>query len=225
MATVDPTTELPLTEVARPGPENVDRAVESAVAAQRDWGRRSWQERASLLEGLAAAIEADTETLSVLEALDVGIPVTGMKTERANGLAKRRYFAGLASEIKGDSVQTADGSLNLSVRSPYPVVARILPFTHPFQGAAGGIAGPLAAGCSVILKPSDYTPLTALRLAQICENILPPGVVSVLTGDGATTGSAVVRHPGIRRVAFTGGVHTARQVLRDAAESIKDVSL
>lgn len=225
MTTIDPTTESQLTEVAQAGTEDVDRAVKSATMAQRDWARRPWQERASLLENLAKAIEADAENLTVLEALDAGIPVTGMKTELANGLARINYFAGLASEIKGDSVQTADGSLHLSVRYPYPVVARILPFNHPFQGAAGGIAGPLAAGCAVILKPSDHTPLTALRLAQICENVLPPGAVSVLTGEGATTGSAVVRHRGIPRIAFTGGVQTAHAVLRDAAESIKAVTL
>jgi betaine-aldehyde dehydrogenase len=225
MSTLDPTTEAPLTEVAKAGPEEVDRAVRGATTAQRDWARRSWQERAALLEDLVKAIEADTETLSVLEALDVGIPVTGMRTELANGIARLKYFAGLASEIKGESVQTADGSLNLSVRYPYPVVGRILPFNHPFQGAAGGIAGPLAAGCAVILKPSDHTPLSALRLARICEGVLPPGVVSVVTGDGATTGSAVVRHPGIPRIAFTGGVHTARTVLRDGAESIKTITL
>lgn len=225
MPTIDPTTEEPLTDVAKAGPEDVDRAVEHAHVAQKDWRRRSWQERATVLEELARAVEADTETLSVLEACDVGIPVSGMRTELANGLARLKYFAGLASEIKGDSVQTADGSLHLTVRYPYPVVGRLLPFNHPFQGAAGGVAGPLAAGCAVVLKPSDHTPLSALRLAQLSEGILPPGLLSVLTGDGATTGSAVVRHPGIPRIAFTGGVHTARHVLRDGAEQIKDVSL
>jgi betaine-aldehyde dehydrogenase len=225
METVDPTTESRLAEVGRAGPEDVDSAVKAASAAQRDWARRSWQERAALLDDLADAIEADLPTLTVLEALDVGIPVSGMRTEIAHGMGRLRYFAGLASELKGTSVQLPDGSLITSLRAPYGVVGRILPFNHPFQGACGGLAAPLMAGCSVILKPSDHTPLTALRLGQICQGVLPPGVVNILTGDGATTGSAVVRHPGIPRIAFTGGVHTARAVLRDAADSIKAVTL
>ena len=225
MATIDPTTEQEITQVPLAGPVDVDLAVEGALAAQREWARTSPQHRAECLRRLASGLEARSGELAQVEAVDVGISLTGMQREIGNAVGLIDYFAGLAPEIKGSTQELGGGVLDFTLREPYGVVARILPFNHPLQTAASGIAGPLVAGNAIILKPSEYTPLSALWVADVCKEIFPPGLVSVLTGDGATTGNALVEHPKVGRIAFTGGVASARKVLRSAAEQIKVVTL
>src|SRR5690606_33829865 len=115
-------------------------------------------------------------------------------------------------------------AMNMTLREPYGVVGRIVPFNHPLQFAAQAIAAPLAAGNGVVLKPADQTPLTALKLAELAAEVLPEGLVSVVTGDGDVSGLALVSHPDVRRIGFTGSVGTARHVMRDAAEQVKALS-
>ena len=221
---VNPATEEIIAEVAVAGPDDVDAAVDSAAAAATEWRRAGWSERAAAVAALADAIEANASELAAMDVADAGIPIRGMRRDVANAINYLRYFAGLASELKGHSIETPIGSLHLTVREPFGVVGRIIPFNHPLQFAAAAIAAPLVAGNAVVLKPAEQTPLSALLLARLAEGILPPGTVNVVPG-GADAGSALVRHPRVRRIGFTGSVATGRAVLRDAADGIKVVTL
>jgi betaine-aldehyde dehydrogenase len=147
-----------------------------------------------------------------------------MKKDVQNGVDFLLYFAGLASELKGWTLETGQG-VNYTLREPYGVVGRIIPFNHPIQFAAAAIAAPLAAGNAIVLKPAEQTPLSALRFAELAADLLPAGTINVVTGDGPTTGAALVAHPDVPRIAFTGSVATGRAVLKGAAEHIKTVTL
>lgn len=225
MATIDPSTEAELARVPKATPSDVDRAVDAAARSQEGWARTPWTERAAVLRELADRVEAESTELSQLDALDGGIPVTGMRRDAANAVSYFRYYAGLASELKGTTVEVPNGGIDFTLREPYGVVGRIVPFNHPLQFAAQAIAAPLVAGNAVVLKPADQTPLSALRLAELAEDLFPRGLLSVITGDGAGAGSALVRHKGVPRIGFTGSIATGRIILRDAAEHIKVVSL
>jgi betaine-aldehyde dehydrogenase len=224
MDTIDPTTERAIASVPFAGAEDVDRAVAAAVKGQEEWKRLTWQQRAQLMRDLAQQVSDHAGEFAELDAIDGGIPVTGMKKDVQNAVDFLLYFAGLASEVKGWTIETAQG-VCYTRREPYGVVGRIIPFNHPIQFAASAVAAPLAAGNSVILKPAEQTPVSALRFAELASGILPPGVLNVVTGDGSTTGAAIVKHPLVPRIAFTGSVPTGRAVLRAAAEEIKVVTL
>ena len=213
-----------MTEVAAAEDLDVARAVEAASDAAPAWAALGWQERARRLGELADRVAAHAGELARMDAVDGGIPVDGMVKDVANAVATMRYFAGLASELKGQTIEAPGGGLNVTLREPYGVVGRIVPFNHPIQFAASGIAGPLAAGNSVVLKPGDATPVSALRLAELSRGLLPPGVLNVVTG-GLAAGVALVAHPGVPRIAFTGGVPSGRAVARAAADNLKHVSL
>lgn len=221
---VDPTTEQVVTEVADADVADVARAVAAATAAAADWAALGWQTRARLLGNLADAVAAHADEFARMDAVDAGIPVDGMAKDVDNAVNTMRYFAGLASELKGQTIEAPGGGFNMTLREPYGVVGRIVPFNHPIQFAASGIAGPLAAGNAVVLKPGDTTPVSALRLAELAHGILPAGVLNVVTG-GLTAGAALVAHPGVPRIAFTGGVQSGRSVARAAADHLKAVTL
>jgi betaine-aldehyde dehydrogenase len=148
-----------------------------------------------------------------------------MRSDVLGAVAELHYYAGLAPETRGSTAPPSPDTLSYTLREPYGVVARIIPFNHPFKFAAAKVAAPLAAGNAVVLKPGEQTSLSALELARIAADVLPPGVLNVVTGRGSTTGAALVAHPGVARVAFTGSVPSGRAVLRGAAEGIKHVSL
>jgi betaine-aldehyde dehydrogenase len=221
---IDPATEESIAELHEAGEADVDRAVAAAVEAQRSWQATPWADRAAALDLLAARLEQDAETFARLDVVDAGIPLRGMRRDVANAVRYLRYFAALASELKGHTLESPDGSLNMTLREPYGVVGRIIPFNHPLQFAASAIAAPLAAGNAVVLKPSEHTSVSALHLARLAGEVLPAGLFSVVIG-AAATGSALVRHPDVARVGFTGSVPGGRAVLRDAADQIKPVSL
>ncbi|OLF05967.1 hypothetical protein BLA60_33440 [Actinophytocola xinjiangensis] len=221
---IDPTTEEQVTEVAEAGPADVARAVDAATRAAGPWAALGWQARAAALTELADRVAAHAGELARMDAVDAGIPVDGMAKDVDNAVATLRYFAGLASELKGQTIEVPGVGLNLTLREPYGVVGRIVPFNHPIQFAASGIAGPLAAGNAVVLKPGDTTPVSALRLAELADGVLPPGVLNVVTG-GREAGAALVAHPGVPRIAFTGGVESGRAVARAAADRLKAVTL
>jgi betaine-aldehyde dehydrogenase len=224
VGSVDPTTEQVVTEVADAGEADVARAVTAAAAAADGWAALGWQARARILDELADRVAANAVELARMDAVDAGIPVDGMAKDVDNAVNTMRYFAGLASELKGQTIEAPAGSLNLTLREPYGVVGRIVPFNHPVQFAASGITGPLAAGNAVVLKPGDTTPVSALRLAELAHGLLPPGVLNVVTG-GRVAGAALVADPRVPRIAFTGGVPSGRAVARAAAENLKAVTL
>src|SRR5690606_4051905 len=137
-----------------------------------------------------------------------------------------RYYAGLAPDLRGETIPATSEHLHLTVHEPYGVVARIAPFNHPIMFAVARTAAALAAGNAVIVKPPETSPLSAMILAEIAKDILPPGVFNIITGDGATAGDAIVRHPGIKRIAFIGSPQTGRAIQRAAAEvTVKHISL
>src|SRR5215213_6455489 len=141
-----------------------------------------------------------------------------------NAAAQLEFFAGLVTEMKGASVPMGPDAVNFSIREPLGVVVRIVPFNHPFMFAAAKSAAPLAAGNTVIIKPPEQAPLSALRLAELVDGILPPGVFNVLPG-GREAGAALASHPDVAKVALIGSIATGRAVLRAAAETIKPVLL
>lgn len=222
--TTNPATGDVLATVPDADEEDVDRAVAAATEAAMEWRSVPWAGRAAAINALADEVEAEAEQLAWLDVVDAGIPIRGMRRDVKNAVTYLRYFAALASELKGHSIETPAGVAHLTVREPFGVVGRIIPFNHPVQFAAAAVAAPLAAGNTVVLKPAEQTPLSALQLARLAGRALPAGAVNVVTG-GAAAGSALVKHPAVRRIGFTGSVATGRSVLKDAADHIKVVTL
>lgn len=223
-SSINPATEATVSELAYATEREVAHAVAAARRAQPSWRTTPWVERAAAVEELARRLAADGERFARMDVVDAGIPIAGMRRDVANAVRYLRYFAALASELKGHTLESSDGSLSLTSREPYGVVGRIVPFNHPLQFAAAAIAAPLIAGNAVVLKPSEHTSISALHLAELAAQVLPVGLVNVVIG-AAAVGSAIVRHPDVARIGFTGSVGAGRAVLRDAAEQIKPVSL
>jgi acyl-CoA reductase-like NAD-dependent aldehyde dehydrogenase len=222
---VEPATENVLGTVPDAHPADLDQAVAAAREAAPGWAATSWQHRAALLRELAARITERATELAVLDTRDSGNPINGMRYDLASTPAEILYYAGIAAEAKGFTAPTTPGTLAYTLRAPYGLVGRIIPFNHPFKFAAGKIAAPLAAGNCVILKPAEHTSLSALELARLADDLLPAGVLSVLTGRGERIGAALAAHPDVPRVAFTGSVPTGRRILASAAPHIKHVTL
>ena len=221
--TLNPSLDAPLSDVPDGNAEDIDRAVQAAKSAFPQWSRLHVDERAKMLRRLAEAVRGWATEFGMLDALDGGNPYLAMIEDAKKGAGLLDFFCGLGMELKGQTIPTPDGGLNFTRLQPYGVVGRILPFNHPISFASGKIAAPLVAGNTVVLKPAEQTPLTALLLGKLAEECLPPGVLNIVTGDGPHCGAALVRHPNVRRIAFTGGVETGRAIIRDAG--IKSVSL
>ena len=178
------------------------------------------------LNELASALISRQEELALLDAHDNGSPVGELRRDVLIGAAELRYFAGLALQSRGETIPTGFGRVNYTLREPFGVVGRIIPFNHPLLFATTKIGAPLVAGNTVILKPSEHTSLTALRLAEDFRRIFPPGVINVVTGYGAEAGDALVAHPAVRRLAFIGLAETGRAIQARAAEvGVKTVTL
>lgn len=205
---------------------DVDLAVEAAARASGDWHRIGPVARATTVNLVAQAIEDNAEELARLDSADNGSLLTEMRKDVAAGVAALRYFAGLALQLTGTTLPSPAGEVTFTTRVPFGVVGRIVPFNHPLMFAASKIAAPLIAGNTVVLKPSEHTSLSALRLAELVQPILPAGVLNVVTGWGSEVGEALVRHPLVRRLAFTGSVETGLAIQRQAAtSSVKTVTL
>lgn len=218
--TFNPSTGERLANVPRADDAAVDAAVQSAARALLGWSATPPLERARCLREAARRIRAHARNLALLDAANCGNPVKAMLGDAEIAANQLDYFAGLVLEIKGETIPTANGSLNYTRREPVGVVARIFPFNHPFMFAAGKIAAPLAAGNTVIIKPPEQAPLSTIRLMELLHGVFPPGVLNCVTGD-RDTGAALVRHPGVAAVALIGSVGAGKAVLRGAAESMK----
>ncbi|MGC5616371.1 aldehyde dehydrogenase family protein [Georgenia sp. Z1491] len=204
---------------------DVDRAVESAHASFAAWRRVPAIERGRLVSRLADAVEAAGEELAAIDALENGTPLHLLRKDVGLAVQRLRYYAGLALQLRGESIP-ADGGIDFTRMEPYGVVARLVPFNHPLMFAASGVGAPLVAGNTVVLKPSEHTSLSALRIGELAAEILPAGVVNVVTGLGADVGARLTAHPRVPRVAFTGSVETGLQIQRQAAsEVVKVVTL
>ena len=204
----------------------VDRAVRAAAQAQREWARRSVWERAAALRALAAAIRARGAEILQLEAADTGNTIGKLGADVQIAAGYLEYFAGLASELKGETIPATAQGLHFTLREPFGVVARIVPFNHPFMFATAHLAAPLMAGNAVVLKTPESSPLSGSVLGELCAAHLPRGLVNVLHGPGLPTGDALVRHSLVRRIGFTGSRATGLAIQRAAAEvGVKHVTL
>jgi acyl-CoA reductase-like NAD-dependent aldehyde dehydrogenase len=224
---VDPATRRVIARIPAATTGDVDRAVAAAKAAFAEWRTVPIAERAAAVLRLADAIEADADEIAWLDTIDNGSPISVMRSDCPLAVSQLRHLAGLALMLRGDTIPTPDrSSLDFTLRDPFGVVGRIVPFNHPFMFAASKLAAPLIAGNTVVLKPSQHTSLSALRLGELCAQTLPPGVVNVLSGRGSTIGDHLVAHPDVPRIAFTGSVEVGLRIQRQAATSrVKVVTL
>ena len=221
---INPSNSETLGEVPYAGEEDVDQAVKAAKNAFPEWCRMPLKERARCLERMADRIIENAEELATIDAHDSGNAIAGMRGDMTWTADTFRYFAGLMTEIKGETSSHGPRHMNLTRRQPYGVVAKINAFNHPFRFCAEKAAAPLAAGNCVVIKGAEQAPLSGLRFGELCDGIFPPGVVNIVTGD-AVTGSALVRHPDVGRIGFVGSVETGRIIAREAADGLKNVTL
>ncbi|HZP77410.1 MAG TPA: aldehyde dehydrogenase family protein [Pseudolabrys sp.] len=221
---INPSNMEKLADVPSADERDVDRAVQAAKKAFKEWSRVPLKDRAKCLKALADRIEENADELALFDAVDSGNAILGMRGDMIWTADWLRYCAGLVTEIKGETFSQEGRHLNMTRRQPFGVVAKINPFNHPFRFCAEKAAAPLAAGNTVVIKGSEQAPLSSLRLGELCEGIFPPGVVNIITGDGKI-GSALVRHPDVRRIGFVGSVPTGRVIATEAAASLKRVSL
>ena len=218
MTVVEPATSRTLASIPDADAQDLDAAVAAARAAQRAWAATPMPARAAALRTLADRVEAHADDLALVDARDIGSPVGAMRADAVKGANALRYTAGLGLELKGDTIPLGTGSLHYTTLEPWGVVARLIAFNHPTLFVCGRMGPALIAGNAVVLKPSELAPLAALAIAQLAEDLFPPGLVSVLTG-GPQLGSAIVAHPELRRLSFTGSVPTALKIAAGAAAS------
>jgi acyl-CoA reductase-like NAD-dependent aldehyde dehydrogenase len=227
-ATLDPATGRTLATVSHGGAEDVDRAVRAARAAlDGEWGALNAATRSLLISRLADLVEAHADELAELEALDNGKPVTFARTvDLENAIAHLRYYAGWPTKIEGEVIPVATPDMLCYTRKePVGVCGQIIPWNYPLMMAAWKVAPVLASGCTTVLKPAEETPLTALRLADLAlEAGIPAGVINVVAGDG-TTGAALVDHPGVNKIAFTGSTAVGREIGAKASRALKRITL
>jgi 1-pyrroline dehydrogenase len=226
MEVLNPATGEVIAEVPQATAEDVDRAVQAAKKALVEWRETTPSERAELLLKLANAIDEHTDELAELESRNVGKPLSSAKDELPVCSDNFRFFAGAARVLEGKSAgEYMKGYTSWLRREPIGVVGGIAPWNYPLMMAVWKMAPALAAGNVQVLKPSEQTPLTTLRFAQLASDILPAGVLNVVTGDGVPTGEAIVKHPEVRLVSLTGDVETGKIIARTAADNLKRVHL
>lgn len=224
--TVDPTTGETLAEVQAGNADDIDRAVEAAWEAYDDtYSNMSTADRQAMLEAIADAIEDHQEEFARIESLDNGKPITEARIDVQLVIDHFHYFAGLARSEEGRTIGTDDSRHVQTLREPYGVVGQIIPWNFPLLMAAWKLAPALSAGNTVVLKPAEETPLSILKLLEITEDVIPDGVINVVTGFGPDAGEPLSKHPDIRKLAFTGSTEVGSKVMKSAAESITDVTL
>jgi 1-pyrroline dehydrogenase len=226
MAVVNPATEETIAEVPRCGAEDVDAAVDAAKAALPAWLETTPSERSELLLGLARVLEENTEELAAIESENVGKPLSYARDELPIMVDHMRFFAGAARVLEGKSTgEYARGYTSMIRREPLGVVGGIAPWNYPLMMAVWKLAPALAAGNTQVLKPSEQTPLSLLRFAELAGDLIPAGVLNVVTGDGVPVGERIVTHPDVRLVSLTGDVETGKTIARTAADTLKRVHL
>lgn len=223
---LNPATGQVIARVPASGPEDVDRAVAAAARAFETWQHSTPQDRSLMLLKLADAIEAHAEELGRLEAANAGKPVGAAIDEMTTSADNIRFFAGAARVMEGKAVnEYLAGHTSLIRREPVGVVASIAPWNYPLYMAGWKIGPALAAGNTVVLKPSARTPLTTLRLAELAAEIFPPGVLNVITGTGDAIGEPLVAHPQVAMISLTGDTATGKRIAKIAADRVKRLHL
>jgi acyl-CoA reductase-like NAD-dependent aldehyde dehydrogenase len=223
----EPASGEPLARAAMAGKDDVDRAVAAARAAlDGPWAKTRPTERSRLLHALADAIHENRRELAELETRNVGKALSSSKAEVATAAENFRFFATAIASVAGRSHPVGGSILYYALKEPVGVCGQIVPWNYPILMAAWKLSPALAAGCTVVLKPDAATPLTAVRLAELATEVgFPPGVVNVVPGDGPSTGSHLVSHPGVDKVAFTGSTRTGGEIMRLCSEPIKRLTL
>jgi aldehyde dehydrogenase (NAD+) len=228
--TLNPATGQVLTQIVEASREDVDHAVRAARRAFEDrtspWRKMSASERGRLIWRLADLVEKHIDELAELETLDNGKPIfESRQVDMPMVVDVLRYYAGLATKIHGETVNTFDAAFTYTLREPVGVVGLIIPWNFPLLLASWKLGPALACGCTIVLKPAEQTPLTTLRLGELAiEAGVPAGVLNIVTG-GPETGKAMVAHPEIDKVAFTGSTAVGKEIMRSAADTLKRVTL
>src|SRR5262245_10873209 len=227
-AVLDPATSEVVAHVPDATPDDVDKAVAAERRAfdDSDWPRTPAVERGRILLRLAEIVRQRSAELAALETRNTGKPIVEAEFDVADVAACFEYYGGLATKIHGEVVPVPDGALTLALREPVGVAAQIIPWNYPLLMAAWKIAPAVCAGCTVVLKPAEETPRTALALAESFEQAgLPAGVVNIITGDGPNVGAPLVAHRDVDKIAFTGSPEVGRHIMQGAAVTLKKVSL
>ena len=222
--TLNPARDEALARVADGDAADADAAVRAAQQAFEGWRRLAPLERAAIMKRAAAILRDNAEELAMLDALNTGNPVAEMVSDARVAAGSLDYFAGLVTELKGETIPMASNLLNYTVREPLGVVARIVAYNHPLMFAGAKIAAPLAAGNTVVVKAAEQAPLSALKMAELIGGVFPPGVLNVLAG-GRDCGQALSTHPRVRKVTLIGSVPTGKAIMRAAADTLKPVLL
>ena len=225
--TLNPSTNEPITDVAEGLAADVDLAVRAARTAFDDgpWPRLKPSERAAVLRRIATAIRDNADELIGLEILDIGMPIAQMRGLAARAAENFDYFAGVITELTGDAYQVGGDFLNYTIHKPVGVAGLIMPWNAPLMLSTWRIAPCLAAGNTIVLKPAEWSPLTATRLAELLDEVgLPQGVFNVVHGFGESAGAALVAHEGVNLISFTGESATGSAIMANAAATLKRVS-
>src|SRR5579871_1883369 len=224
----DPSTEEVIAQVPDAGPEDVNRAVAAAKAAFDDgpWATTTAQERGRVLFRLANKIRENIPMLAEMEARNTGKPIVEAEYDITDVATCFEYYGGLATKILGFVNPVPDNAVSLTMKEPMGVAGQIIPWNYPLAMAAWKLAPAIAAGCTMVLKPAEQTPMTALEVAKWFNEIgLPPGVVNVITGFGETCGAPLVQHPDVNKIAFTGSAAVGKIIVKQAADTVKRVTL
>jgi aldehyde dehydrogenase (NAD+) len=223
--TINPATEEVIAQVAEGDAKDVDAAVKAARKAleQGPWGKMDARDRGKLMYRLADLIESEAAELAALETLDNGKPIRDSKgADLPLTVDCLRYYAGFADKLTGQTIPIRGNYFCYTRREPVGVAGQIIPWNFPMLMVAWKWGPALAAGCTIVMKPAEQTPLTCLRMARLAQKAgIPDGVINVVPGYGPTAGAAVVKHPGVDKVAFTGEHRTAQIIMRDASETLK----
>jgi betaine-aldehyde dehydrogenase/aminobutyraldehyde dehydrogenase len=226
MDVLNPSTGEAIAQVHAGTAEDVDAAVETAKRALPEWLETTPAERAEVLLKLADVLEANAEELARIESQNVGKPLGYARDEMPVCVDNLRFFAGAARVLEGKSAgEYMRGYTSMIRREPLGVVGGIAPWNYPLMMAVWKLAPALAAGNVQVLKPSEQTPLSLLRFAELAKDVIPPGVLNVVTGDGVPVGERIVTHPDVRLVSLTGDVETGKIIARNAADTLKRVHL
>ena len=224
----DPSTEEAIAQVAASESADVERAVQAARAAfdSGPWPKTTAQDRGRILFKLAEKVRQNSAMLAEIECRNTGKPIVEAEYDIADVATCFEYYGGLANKVTGSVIPVPANALSFTLREPVGVAGQIIPWNYPLMMAAWKLAPAIAAGCACILKPAEQTPLTALDLANWFEEAgLPPGVINIINGYGETCGAALVAHPGVDKIAFTGSAAVGKIIVKSAADTLKRVTL
>ena len=223
----NPATEEPFAQIAEAQKEDVDKAVKAASRAFETWSKLPVSERVKYVHKIAQILEKNRDKIALTNTLETGKPIRESRLVELGGSIKTlEYYAGISNELNGESINVSEAQLTVTIREPIGVVGHIIPWNFPLLLSFWKIAPALVAGCTIVLKPAEHTPCGILEIAKLCTKAgLPNGVLNIIPGDGAVAGQALVEHPGVAKVAFTGSPEVGQLVMKTAAATIKRVTL